>query len=156
MTTYLKRIRGLMRDLFQSSHNAYLRLLWGYQLHPTTLVSLGAYLDKTAPELISIGAYTIITRGAVVLSHDFSRALARRVTIGANTMIGVNAIVLPGITIGDSVVVGAGSVVNKDIPSNSIAVGNPARVVGHIATERYGRIIARLSNDDHRILYDKE
>jgi len=40
--------------------------------------------------------------------------------------------VLPGVTIGDNVVIGAGSVVNKDIPSNSVAVGNPCKVIKEI------------------------
>ena len=43
-----------------------------------------------------------------------------------------NVIVLPGVTIGDNVVIGAGSVVNKDIPSNTVAVGNPCRVIKEI------------------------
>lgn len=51
------------------------------------------------------------------------------VTIGNNCWIGGNVTILPGVTIGDNVTVGAGSVVNKDIPSNSVAVGNPAKVV---------------------------
>lgn len=54
------------------------------------------------------------------------------VTIGNNVWIGAGAIILPGVTIGDNVVVGAGSVVAKDIPSNSVAVGNPCRVVKEI------------------------
>lgn len=60
----------------------------------------------------------------------------------------MNAIVLQGLTIGDSVVVDAGSVVTKDITSNSIAVGNPARVVGRVTTERYGSIVARVSDEN--------
>lgn len=51
------------------------------------------------------------------------------IRIGNNVFIYANAIVLPGVTIGDNVVIGAGSVVTKDIPANSIAVGNPCRVV---------------------------
>ena len=51
------------------------------------------------------------------------------VTIGSNVFIGAYSIVLPGITIGDNVIVGAGSVVVHDIPSGSVAVGAPARVV---------------------------
>lgn len=43
--------------------------------------------------------------------------------------IGGNVVVLPGVTIGDNVVIGAGSVVNKDIPSNVVAVGNPCKVI---------------------------
>lgn len=46
--------------------------------------------------------------------------------------IGGNVVVLPGVTIGDNVVIGAGSIVNKDIPSNTIAVGNPCKVIKQI------------------------
>ena len=48
--------------------------------------------------------------------------------------IGGNVVVLPGVTIGDNVVIGAGSVVNKDIPSNSVAVGNPCKVIKSLET----------------------
>lgn len=54
---------------------------------------------------------------------------ARPITIGKNVWIGAQVCVLPGITIGDNCVIGAGSVVNKDIPSGSLAVGNPCRVI---------------------------
>ncbi len=57
---------------------------------------------------------------------------ARPVTIGHNVWIGGSVTILPGVTIGDNVTIGAGSVVVKDIPSDSLAVGNPARVVKHI------------------------
>lgn len=56
----------------------------------------------------------------------------KSVVIGENVWIGAHCIILPGVTIGDRVVVGAGSVVTKDIPANSIAVGNPARVIKRI------------------------
>ena len=51
------------------------------------------------------------------------------VIIGENCWIGEKAIILPGVTIGDNAVIGAGSVVTRDIPANTIAVGNPARVI---------------------------
>ena len=54
---------------------------------------------------------------------------ARPITIGNNVWIGAQVCVLPGVTIGDNCVIGAGSVVNKDIPSGSLAVGNPCKVV---------------------------
>lgn len=54
------------------------------------------------------------------------------VHIGRNCWIGAGALILPGVTIGDNVVVGAGSVVTKDLPSNVIAVGNPCRVLREI------------------------
>ena len=49
--------------------------------------------------------------------------------IGRNCWLGAGVIVMPGVTIGDNVVIGAGSVVTKDIPSNVVAVGNPCRVL---------------------------
>lgn len=57
------------------------------------------------------------------------------ITIGNNVWIGGSVCVLPGVTIGDNVVIGAGSVVAKDIPDNVIAVGNPCRVIRPITEE---------------------
>lgn len=54
---------------------------------------------------------------------------ARPITIGNNVWIGAQVCVLPGVTIGDNCVIGAGSVVNRDIPAGSLAVGNPCRVI---------------------------
>ncbi len=57
---------------------------------------------------------------------------AKPIKVGNDVWIGGNVVVLPGITIGDNVVIGAGSIVTKDIPSNSVAVGNPCRVIKNI------------------------
>lgn len=57
------------------------------------------------------------------------------VTIGDNVWIGGNVVVMPGVTIGDCCVIGAGSVVTRDIPAWSIAAGNPARVIRKITEE---------------------
>ena len=54
------------------------------------------------------------------------------VRIGRNCWLGAGVIVVPGVTIGDNVVIGAGSVVTKDIPSNVVAVGNPCRVLREV------------------------
>lgn len=54
---------------------------------------------------------------------------AKPVTIGNNVWIGGSVTILPGVTIGDNVTIGAGSVVVKDIPSNTVAVGNPCKVI---------------------------
>lgn len=57
------------------------------------------------------------------------------ITIGDNVWIGGNVCVLPGVKIGDNVVIGAGSVVTKDLPDNVIAAGNPCRVIRKITQE---------------------
>lgn len=54
---------------------------------------------------------------------------AHPITVGDNVWIGGNVVVLPGVTIGNNSIIGAGSVVNKSIPDNVIAVGNPCKVV---------------------------
>ncbi len=62
-------------------------------------------------------------------SFEFCKTQTAPVTIGNSVWIGGGAILMPGVTIGDNVVIGAGSVVTKDIPSDTIAYGNPCRVM---------------------------
>ena len=97
-------------------------------------------LFGTEPWLISIGNNVTITRGVIFLTHDGStwlmkdvkgrRFLYKRIFIGNNVMIGVNSIILPGVRIEDNVIIGAGSVVTKSIPSGFIVAGNPAKIIG--------------------------
>jgi acetyltransferase-like isoleucine patch superfamily enzyme len=92
------------------------------------------------PFLISIGDRVTITSGVTLLTHDGATWLTRDergrryqyrpVTIGSDVFIGVNAIIMPGVTIGDEVIVAAGSVVTKSVPANSVVAGAPARIIG--------------------------
>ena len=77
---------------------------------------------------------TIATAGHPICPELWEKGLQYNmpVRIGKNCWIGANAVILPGITIGDNVVIGAGSVVTKDIPSNVVAVGNPCRVLREV------------------------
>ena len=61
--------------------------------------------------------------------------IALPITIGNNVWIGTHVSVLPGVTIGDNCVIGAGSVVNRDIPSNVVAAGNPCKVLRKITEQ---------------------
>lgn len=74
---------------------------------------------------------TVATAGHPVEPQLRSRGVQYNldVHIGNNVWIGAGAVILPGVTIGDNTVIGAGSVVTKDIPSDSVAVGNPCRVL---------------------------
>lgn len=84
--------------------------------------------------LVSIGDNVTLT-GVTVLAHDASTQIplgvskVGRVKIGNNVFVGHGSIILPGVSIGDNCVIGAGSVVSKDLPSNSVACGNPIRIV---------------------------
>lgn len=97
-------------------------------------------IDIMRPALITIGDNVDMNKNFTIMSHDFSHWVFRnkygeflsssgRVTIGSNIYFGINVTVLKGVTIGDNCVIGAGSVVTKDIPSNSVAVGVPCRVL---------------------------
>lgn len=87
---------------------------------------------------IRIGDHTLIGPAVQIytphhplnyLERRTGREHARPVTIGADCWIGGGAIICPGVTIGDRTVIGAGSVVTHDIPADSLAVGNPCRVI---------------------------
>ena len=65
-------------------------------------------------------------------TFNFCKTQTAPVIIGKNVWIGGGTIILPGVTIGDNTVIGAGSVVTKDIPDDSIAVGNPAKVIKNL------------------------
>ncbi len=77
---------------------------------------------------------TIATAGHPILPELREKAYQfnQPVHIGRNCWLGAGVVVLPGITIGDNSVIGAGSIVTKDIPANVIAVGNPCRVLREI------------------------
>ncbi len=90
---------------------------------------------------IYVGDYTMFGPNVTVATagHPISPELRQKgyqynapVHIGKNCWIGAGALIMPGITIGDHTVIGAGSVVTKDIPPNTVAVGNPCRVLREV------------------------
>lgn len=94
---------------------------------------------------ITIGDGTFIGHNVtiVTINHSFNpenRAamFPKPVKIGKNVWIGSDCTILPGVTIEDGAVIGASSVVTKNIPTNSVAVGNPARVIKYIESEDKG------------------
>lgn len=85
---------------------------------------------------VTIGDMTQIGTAVQILTADHPRDPAQRrqmlefgrpVVIGANVWIGGGAIILPGVTVGDDAIIGAGSVVTRDVPPGATVVGNPAR-----------------------------
>ncbi|MEZ4854413.1 DapH/DapD/GlmU-related protein [Flavobacterium sp.] len=84
---------------------------------------------------IEIGEGTIWSYNCCFISANHSKTdyqkheLCLPIKIGKNVWIGANCVILPSVNIGDNVIIGAGSVVVKDIPKNSVAVGNPCKVI---------------------------
>ncbi len=120
----------------------FFRTIYGMDIAKDVRISFKARIDKTNPKGLSIGSKTYIAFDAIILSHDFStRRHDAKTRIGSDCFIGCGSIIMPNITIGDQVIVGAGSVVTKDIPPNSIVGGNPAKVLkSNIATTHYGML----------------
>ncbi len=91
-------------------------------------------IDLPYAALIEIGDDVIVST-ASLMAHDASTKLISdyvkiaKVKIGSRVFIGHSAEIMPGVSIGDDVIIGAGAVVTRDIPSNSVAVGAPAKVI---------------------------
>lgn len=142
-------VRILIVPLEAARPRLYMRLwstfLRGYGL---TLTGEPRYISSSARfddfRLVSLGGRTVISKYVILLTHDYSVTTGliaigeepetdvgvhRGITIGDNVFIGIGSILLPGTTIGDNVIVAAGSVVRGTIPPNSLVLGNPATVV---------------------------
>lgn len=101
--------------------------------------SISTYHWGSEPYLITIGDHVQITDGVRFFTHGASWVLRRKypnfdcfgkILVGSNVYIGSCALILPGVTIGNNVVIGAGTVVTKSVPNNSIVAGNPGRIIG--------------------------
>lgn len=129
-------------------------------------ISFTVSFDGTDYSIISIGNDTVISSDVRILTHDYSimRAayacdkkpdklfrIVKPVTVGNNCFIGTKTILCPGTTIGDNVIIGAASVVTGAIPSNSVAAGNPAKVIASIE-EHYQK---RMEKDQEYIVVEK-
>lgn len=97
-------------------------------------------IDITRPSLVTIGSNISFNKNFTLLTHDWGSYVLRNkyhefmpssgpVKIGNNIVFGRNVTVLKGVTIGDNCIIGLNSVITKDIPPNSVAVGAPAKVV---------------------------
>ena len=97
-------------------------------------------IDTTRPYLVKIGNRVDMNRRFEIWTHDWGGHVlfgkykrffnsSGKVVIGNNVYFGSDCKVLKGVTIGDNCIIGAGSLVNRDIPANSVATGNPCRVV---------------------------
>ncbi len=118
---------------------------------------IGIPLTALRPHMVHIGRNVIVMSGCVMMSaggiiiddgalispnvqllsnnldlYDRQVITCKLVHIGKKAWIGAGATILPGVTIGDNAVVGAGSVVTRDVPANTIVAGNPARIIREI------------------------
>lgn len=102
-----------------------------------------------------VGIYTV-SHPLVAKYREENLAYAKPVTIKDNVWIGGSAIILPGVTIGENAIIGAGSVVTKDVPENTIVVGNPARVLREITEKDREKYYQEITQEqDNHSEYEK-
>lgn len=119
---------------------------WGLNMHVGKNFYANFNLTVVDDADIYIGDSVMIAPNVIIATgtHPICPELRERVFqynlpvhIGNCVWIGAGAIILPGVTIGDNSVIGAGSVVTKDIPSGVVAAGNPCRVIREISERDY-------------------
>lgn len=105
----LYQIKVKLWNLLASFYPAYLRCCFGMEIGKNVMISYKARLDKTVnPKGIHIGDYTWVLAGAYILAHDHCRKIKKDTFIGSNCVIGINSIIMPGVVVGNQVVVGGG------------------------------------------------
>lgn len=141
---YKKIVRIIKYYWYRRNGNAYIGYLRskgikiGNRCEVQKPISLN--IDISRPSLLSIGNHVYLHRGLTIMTHDWASWVFldkyhdfipshAQVTIGNNVWFGEFVTVLKGVKIGDNCIIGAGSIVTKDIPDNSVAVGIPAKVV---------------------------
>ena len=127
-------------------HDVYVLSGRNTSLGDGVFVNRGATIDDRGP--ITVGEHTMIAKGATLTTHghildDFSKPMPfggrtmAPITIGSNTVIGFNAIVMPGVTIGDRCIVASNAVVTSDVPDRWVVGGLPATKIKEVVPRDY-------------------
>jgi acetyltransferase-like isoleucine patch superfamily enzyme len=142
----LNRLRGL-RSVLVWCRCQWLRHVVGVIIDPTATLSLSSRLVSGGRGSISVGAETLIAFKTLIYSRDTATGEVRPVRIGSRCFIGGGSMILPGVTIGDEAIVGAGAVVSSDVAARTIVGGNPARPVRQdIEVGPFGRLAGADDN----------
>lgn len=123
---------------FRNLKKTYYRIN-GVKIGENVVISMGAWLDCYRGTLI-VGDGCRIANGAKILSHDQAisrihpdkdpdKDIAGVTILEDRVLVGMNAVVLPNVRIGKNSIIGAGTIVSKDVPPNTLAVGNPMRFI---------------------------
>lgn len=135
-------VKKIYRFLYRAIASRFFRIAWARKIGVNFQDDLKIYGNVdwgTEPWLITLGRNVHLTNDIRFINHDGGVLLYRDsipdleitkpIVLGDNVYVGNNVLFLPGVHVGSNVIIGAGAVVTKDIPDNSVAVGVPARVI---------------------------
>ena len=140
------------------------------------IYGMASRMFGSEPWMITLGSNVYLTAGVMFLTHDGGTLILRKevpdlewtapITVGNDVYIGFRTMIMPGVKIGNRCIIGAGSIVTKDIPDNSVAAGVPCRVIkttdeylaqmrakslkcGHLPADEKAEVIKRLYGITH-------
>jgi len=109
------------------------RMLTGIEIHPGATIGRRVFIDHgmgvVIGEMAEIGDGCTIYQGVTLGGTSLAKGMKRHPTLEAGVIVGANAAVLGGFTVGEGARVGSGAVVTKPVPAGATAVGNPARII---------------------------
>lgn len=132
---YFLHNNAFYRKLFYHRCGQIIKLLIGWwrpgdkYFTINAVTKIGKNCELLHPVCSRINAVSIGDNFSILHGTSVGRKGGKIPTIGNNVTLGMNCLILGGITVGDNVIVGAGSVVVKDVPSNCVVAGNPAKVI---------------------------
>ena len=134
------QLRTRIRGIFVDMRREYLKCVMRMNISKSARISWHIFYDKTTPRWIYIDYESYFASRVIVFTHDYAWLKGGlNIKIGKRYVIGVNAIIMPGITIGDSSIVGASSVLKMDVSGNCLVAWNLVKT--GIKTGRYGYLI---------------
>lgn len=143
---FLKPLDGRFSRIYMKLYTPLLKLVGVDMLGIPRYISSQVRFDDF--NKIQISERVVISEKVILLTHDYSLTTAlvalgktpktdiafkREIRIGKNVFIGMGSIIMPGTIVHDNVIIGAGSVVRGEIPSDSIVIGNPGKVIGKLS-----------------------
>lgn len=136
----LNNLRRL-RLLITGARRCWLAVAHGIRIHPTASISLSSTMLAGRRGAIVIGPESLVAFKTLLMTSTANDSRIRPIRIGRRCFIGGGSLLMPGVTIGDESIIGAGSVVVSDVPARCAAAGNPARVIReNIVVGRFGRL----------------